>query len=183
MLINVEDTPNPQTLKFNPGIEVTSSPMSFSSKQDAEKCNLAKEIFDIDGITSVYLGADFVTVSKKPEENWTILKTLIIATIMDFFTKGQQVTFNEANEITNNYSGEEGEIVKQIVEIIEEKVRPAVAQDGGDIVFRGYEDGVVKLALHGSCAGCPSSSVTLKNGIENMLKYYVPEVVAVEAVE
>lgn len=182
MLINTEETPNPQTLKFIPGILVSDVIMSYNNKIDAAKCNLAKELFDIDGITSVYISNDFITISKKPEENWTILKALIIATIMDFFTTGKQITVIESNSLTSDTSNIDDEIVKQIIEIIEEKVRPAVAQDGGDIVFHSFEDGIVKLEMHGSCSGCPSSSVTLKNGIENMLKYYIPEVIAVESV-
>lgn len=180
MFIQTEATPNPLTLKFIPGVDVLGSGTAFyTSAADAKESPLAQALFRVDGVTAVFLGADFVTVTRQPDFSWELLKPMLLTGIMDHFVSGKPVIQAvKAAEDTSNDS----EVVKQIRELIETRVRPAVAQDGGDIIFRGFEDGIVQLELHGSCSGCPSSTITLKNGIETMLKHYVPEVVAVEAV-
>jgi Fe-S cluster biogenesis protein NfuA len=180
MFIQTEATPNPLTLKFIPGVPVMSSGTAFiTSAADAKSSPLAESLFGVEGVTAVFLGSDFITVTRKEEDNWETLKPLLLTTIMDHFVAGKPVTLASTAAITDE---NDSDLVKQIKELIETRVRPAVAQDGGDIIFRGFHDGIVQLELHGSCSGCPSSTVTLKNGIENMLKHYVPEVVAVEAV-
>jgi Fe-S cluster biogenesis protein NfuA len=182
MFIQTEFTPNPLTMKFIPGVSVMTSGTAFyTSVADAAASPLAQELFKIQGVNAVFLGSDFITITRMETEGWDMLKPLVLTTIMDHFVSGKPVV--ASGTAAPAASGEEdSEIVKQIKELIETRVRPAVAQDGGDIIFRGFEDGIVLLELHGACSGCPSSTVTLKNGIENMLKHYVPEVVAVEAV-
>ncbi|AZL15162.1 NifU family protein [Rickettsiales endosymbiont of Stachyamoeba lipophora] len=186
MFIQIETTPNPQTLKFIPGIEVTGGePFNFPTKETAHTSPLAQILFEIPDVASVFLGFDFVTITKKDQAEWDTLKPILLATIMDHFISNKPVLSADqlSTTSTSQINANDSEIVKQIKEIIETKVRPAVAQDGGDIVYHSFEDGVVKLELHGSCSGCPSSTITLKNGIENMLKHYVPEVEAVEAIQ
>lgn len=180
MFIQTEETPNPESLKFLPGQNVAPAPMNFLSSEDAINSPLAQKLFTLDFVKSVFLGHDFITVTKKEEATWDTIKAEILVTIMDFLISGlepvkQIVSTKRAENI------EEDKIVQEIREIIETRVRPAVMQDGGDIVFHDFKDGIVRVELHGACSGCPSSTVTLKNGIENMLKYYVPEVIAVEA--
>lgn len=180
MFIQTEETPNPNALKFLPGREVLESETLFISGRDmAYKSPLAAELFRIEYVKSVFLGQDFITITKTDDARWEILKPMLLTSIMEYIMAGKPLV---ANQNPNAASENDEPIVKQIKELIETRVRPAVAMDGGDIVFRGFEDGVVLLELHGSCSGCPSSSATLKSGIENMLKHYVPEVVAVEAV-
>jgi len=180
MFIQTETTPNPLTLKFVPGVEVMKTGTAFlTSHEDAKQSPLAHALFHIDGVTAVFFGSDFITVTTDNADNWPALKPLLLAAIMDHFVAGKPVMLETKTETA---SDNDSDLVKQIKELIETRVRPAVAQDGGDIIFRGFHDGIVQLELHGSCSGCPSSTVTLKNGIENMLKHYVPEVVAVEAV-
>ncbi len=182
MFIQTEATPNPLTLKFIPGVAVLESGTAFfTSAEDATISPLAVELFAIDGVTAIFLGSDFVTVTKDENSEWGILKAPILTTIMDFFVAKKPVMLSAKKEAAAG-SENDSDIVKQIRELIDTRVRPAVAQDGGDIIYRGFEDGIVQLELHGSCSGCPSSTITLKNGIENMLKHYIPEVVAVEAV-
>jgi Fe-S cluster biogenesis protein NfuA len=182
MFIQTEQTPNPLTLKFIPGVPVmTSGTLFLTNGKDAGNSPLALELFRIEGVTAVFFGSDFITVTRSPEQSWDIMKPALLAAIMDHFVAGKPVVITTETAATEE-TGEDSEIVAQIKELIEMRVRPAVAQDGGDIIFRGFHDGIVQLELHGSCAGCPSSTMTLKNGIENMLKHYVPEVVAVEAV-
>lgn len=181
MFIQSEETPNPLTLKFIPGVPVLASGTAFfTSAESARPSPLAESLFKINGVTAVFLGADFITVTRAESETWESLKPLILSSIMDHFVAGKPVMKTETP--TAAASADDDEITKQIRELIDTRVRPAVAQDGGDIIFRGFHDGIVELELHGSCSGCPSSTMTLKNGIENMLKHYVPEVVAVEAV-
>ena len=186
MFIQTEATPNPLTLKFSPGVTVMSSGTAFlTSGEDAKISPLADALFAIDGISAVFLGNDFITVTKTDTGTWDTLKPAILTTIMDHFVAGKPVMLSASQTAAANNTADgenDSEIVKQIRELIDTRVRPAVAQDGGDIIFRGFEDGIVQLELHGSCSGCPSSTITLKNGIENMLKHYIPEVVAVEAV-
>lgn len=187
MFIQTEDTPNPNSLKFIPENEFGNDrgPINFGSLEDAEKSPLAKKLFSIEGVNGVFYGNDFITISKAEKTDWLEIKPSIMLTIMEHFSRKAPLFADEAqtkpqgnNEIQENDS----EIVKEIKEIIEHRIRPAVAQDGGDIIFHSFEDGILKLELHGACSGCPSSSVTLKNGIENMVRHYVPEVESVEAI-
>ncbi len=188
MFIQTESTPNPQTLKFLPGREVMgeSAVADFPGPEAAQRSGLARALFEIPDVARVFFGSDFISVTKSDGE-WKHLKPAILGVIMDHFTRGAPLlegSQGEAEEAEPTYSGEEAEIVAQIKELLDTRVRPAVAGDGGDIVFKGFDggSGVVFLHLRGSCAGCPSSTLTLKNGIENMLRHYVPEVNAVEAV-
>ena len=182
MFIQTENTPNPATLKFIPeDIQIAgTNPVDFKNVSQAKGSSiLAEQLFLIDGVISVFLGKDFVTITKAENKDWQNIKTQILATIMDFCLSGKPaINPKQAEESAE----EDSEVVKQIKELIEIKVRPAVAMDGGDIIYRGFENGIVKLQLHGSCSGCPSSTITLKNGIENMLKHYIPEVEGVEEV-
>lgn len=185
MFIQTESTPNPETLKFIPDGEkiLENSTAEFKSQaQAATKSPLATQIFAINGVSSVFFGSDFITVTKSEAANWNHLKPEITATIMDFYVSNKEIMFEQKEEGKNENNEEDSEVVKQIKELIEIKVRPAVAMDGGDIVFHSFEDGIVFLELKGACSGCPSSTITLKNGIENMLKHYIPEVEAVEQV-
>lgn len=184
MFIQTETTPNPLTLKFIPGVPVLEAGTAFyTDKSAATDSPLALALFDIAKVNAVFLGSDFVTVTRAEDASWETLKPAILTTIMEHFVSGRK-TVNEGGKTvaTSTASAEDSEIVKQIIELIDTRVRPAVAQDGGDIIYRSFENGIVKLELHGSCSGCPSSTMTLKNGIENMLRHYVPEVIAVEAV-
>ena len=181
MFIQTEPTPNPATLKFLPGRDVMGQGTAdFPTPAQAARSPLAVLLFGVDGVASVFLGSDFITVGKIETIEWTVLKPQVLATIMEHFASGQPTIVGDDKAAD---AGQESEVVAQIRELIETRVRPAVAQDGGDIIFRGFEDGVVYLHLQGACSGCPSSSATLKHGIENMLRYYVPEVQAVQAVE
>jgi Fe-S cluster biogenesis protein NfuA len=183
MFIETEQTPNPATLKFLPGRGVmTTGTADFPSAETAERSPLAVRLFQIDGVTGVFLGADFVTVTKADGKSWQVLKPAILGVIMEHFTANRPVIVADGAASPAGEAGEEDEISAQIRELIETRVRPAVAQDGGDIIFEGFEDGVVYLHMQGSCSGCPSSTATLKMGIENMLKHYVPEVVEVRQV-
>ncbi len=193
MFIRTDDTPNPHSLKFLPDQPVLGEGqlgMDFPTPGAAKVSPLATALFDVDGVVSVYLGADFVTVSKDPSVEWAHIKPAVLGTMADFLAAGIPVLdeqrAQEAAGTTSaeDYKGEDREIVEQIIELIDTRVRPAVAQDGGDITFHRYVpgDGVVFLAMKGACAGCPSSTMTLKSGIENLLKHYVPEVTSVEAV-
>jgi Fe-S cluster biogenesis protein NfuA len=191
MFIQTEETPNPATLKFIPDghIVLKNGTAEFKNQKQAEsKSPLALQLFTITGVEAVFFGHDFITITKSGNAVWKYLTSEIQAVIMDFFLTGKEPMFeNKENENSNELNKnlpEEGdsEIVKQIKELIEIKVRPAVAMDGGDIIFHSFENGVVYLMLKGSCSGCPSSTVTLKSGIENMLKHYIPEVESVEQV-
>ena len=193
MFIQTEDTPNPQSLKFLPGRPVLGEDklgVDFPTPDSAKPSPLATALFEEDGVMGVYLGADFLTVTKDPAVEWVHLKPVLLGTIADYLAAGIPVV-DEAmmgDELgpasLDDYEGEDREVVEQIVDLIETRVRPAVAQDGGDIVFHKFVpgDGIVYLTMKGACAGCPSSTMTLKSGIENLLKHYVPEVTAVEAV-
>ncbi len=180
MFIQTEETPNPSTLKFIPGRSVMQDGTAdFRSVEAAGRSPLARALFAVDGVEGVFLGGDFISVTKAADAAWFSLKPAALAAIMDHFTSGLPVI--EAGETVAD-AGEDSEIVVQIKELLETRVRPAVAQDGGDIIFQGFDDGVVYLHMQGSCAGCPSSTATLKAGIENMLRYYIPEVLEVRAV-
>jgi Fe-S cluster biogenesis protein NfuA len=181
MFIQTEGTPNPATLKFLPGrVVMRKGTADFSSAAAAaERSPLAQRLFEVEGVTGVFLGMDFITVSKADAADWAVLKPQILAAIMEHFSANLPVV----DEAAEDAAGEgDSELVAQIRELIETRVRPAVAQDGGDIIFRSFEDGVVYVSLQGACSGCPSSTATLKHGIENMLRYYVPEVQSVQQV-
>lgn len=184
MFIQTEETPNPESLKFLPGVNISPSPMNFLDESQAINSPLAQKLFSLDFVKSVFLGYDFVTVTKKEDAKWEVIKAEVLVTIMDFLVSGMEAVkpAGTSNKPLSTSDVEEDKISQEIREIIETRVRPAVMQDGGDIVFHEFKDGIVKVELHGACSGCPSSTVTLKSGIENMLKYYVPEVISVEAI-
>jgi Fe-S cluster biogenesis protein NfuA len=185
MFIQTELTPNPATLKFLPGRAVMpSGTANFAAATDAARSPLAERLFALPGVSGVFLGSDFITVTKIEESDWYQLKPAILGVIMEYLTSGQPVVLDAADDAGTAAGAEEdSEIVVQIKELLETRVRPAVAQDGGDIVFQDFRDGVVYLHMQGSCSGCPSSTATLKMGIENLLKHYVPEVVEVQAAQ
>jgi Fe-S cluster biogenesis protein NfuA len=183
MFIETESTPNPATLKFLPGRDVMGAGTAdFATAEAAERSPLASALFALPGVSRVFLGSDFVSVTKSDLAPWQTLKPQVLGAVMEHFVAGLPVILGEEGEAAEDVSPDDAEIVAQIKELLDTRVRPAVAGDGGDIVFRGFRDGVVKLHMQGSCSGCPSSSATLKHGIENMLRHYVPEVVAVEQV-
>ena len=185
MFIQTERTPNPATLKFLPGEAVMSSGTAdFRDVESAERSPLARRLFQVEGVTGVFFGGDFVSVSKSDDADWQLLKPVILGVIMEHFVAGHPLLLGDAAETAGEETddGVDAEIVGQIKELLDTRVRPAVAQDGGDIIYRGFQNGVVMLQLQGSCQGCPSSTMTLKMGIENMLKHYIPEVVEVRAV-
>jgi Fe-S cluster biogenesis protein NfuA len=183
MFIQTEITPNPATLKFLPGRTVLETgTANFAEPASSVRSPLALRLFEIDGVTGVFLGQDFITVTKSVTFDWDTIKAAVLSAIMDHFTSGE-VTLAPDTVVVGDGSGEESEIEAQIKDLLETRVRPAVAQDGGDIVFRRFENGVVYLHMQGSCSGCPSSTATLKHGIENMLRYYIPEVMEVRPVD
>lgn len=185
MFIQIQSTPNPSSLMFYPGKSVMDvGSADFPNARTAMSSPLAKSIFAIDGITRVFFGSDFVTATKSEEASWDHLKPEIFAAIMDFYTSGNPL-FLDSNIAASKDTAiheDDSEIVAMIKELLETRIRPAVQDDGGDIEYRGYDEetGIVKLRMQGACSGCPSSSVTLKSGIENMLMHYVPEVKGVE---
>ena len=189
MFIQTEITPNPATLKFIPESKVLESgTMEFTSKEEAVSSDLARSIFENEAVKNVFFGEDFITVTKDNKFDWEMLKPDILSKIMAFFSSNAPIVNTENKvkvqnyEEKSDYNEADKEIVKQIKILLDEKIKPAVAQDGGDISFVKFSKGVVYLILRGSCAGCPSSQITLKSGIENMLKYYIPEILSVEAV-
>jgi Fe-S cluster biogenesis protein NfuA len=183
MFIQTETTPNPATLKFLPGRSVMESGTAhFVAADAAARSPLAEGLFAVPGVEGVFLGADFITVTKADDREWQLMKPALLGVIMEHFTAGRPVVLTDAAAADESFDGADTEIVDQIKELLDTRVRPAVAQDGGDIVFRGFEKGIVFLHMQGACAGCPSSTATLKMGIENMLKHYVPEVTEVRAV-
>jgi Fe-S cluster biogenesis protein NfuA len=188
MFIQTESTPNPATLKFLPGREVMGdgAVADFPSADTAGRSPLAAALFAIPEVSRVFFGSDFISVTKR-DGDWKHLKPAILGAVMEHFTRGLPLLEGgaaESDEADETYDEDDAEVVAQIKELIETRVRPAVAQDGGDIIFKRFDSdsGIVSLQLQGSCAGCPSSTMTLKNGIENMLRHYVPEVTAVESV-
>ncbi len=182
MFIQTETTPNPATLKFLPGRAVmTEGTAQFASPEAADgKSPLAQRLFGVAGVNGVFLGGDFISVTKDGAQDWFQLKPSILAAIMEHYTSGRPAMLTQAAP-SGEAAEADSETVAAIKELIETRVRPAVAQDGGDIVFEHFEDGVVYLQMHGACSGCPSSTATLKAGIENMLRHYIPEVVEVRA--
>ena len=182
MFIRTEPTPNPATLKFLPGKPVMASgTANFPTPEAAVRSPLAKRLFAIDGVTGVFLGSDFVTITKDDGKDWMVLKPAILGIIMEHFTANRPVLL-AADEADDDGAAADDELSATIRELIDTRVRPAVAQDGGDIIFRGFEDGVVYLRMQGACSGCPSSTATLKMGIENLLRHYIPEVTEVRPV-
>ncbi|KAL1923416.1 uncharacterized protein VTP21DRAFT_8396 [Calcarisporiella thermophila] len=185
MFIQTEITPNEDSLKFKPGVPVLQggNTAEFLDIRSATSSPLAKKLFQIEGVRGVLFGADFITVSKDPEAPWQQMKPDIYATIMDFFSSGQPVLSDgEHAPSDTEILPDDPEVVQMIKELLDTRIRPAIQEDGGDIEYRGFVDGVVQLKLRGSCRTCDSSVVTLKNGIENMLKHYIPEVESVEQV-
>ena len=192
MFIQTEATPNPEVLKFLPGRDVLGEgSRDFRSAETAQASPLSAELFTIEGVNRVFFGSDFVTVGKEADFDWSHLKAPILAAIMDHFTSGQPLFVgagaatgaqDSGHDADGDYEGETAQVVAEIKELLDTRIRPAVAQDGGDILFNRFEPetGVVWLHLRGACSGCPSSSATLKAGVENMLKHYVPEVTRVE---
>ena len=187
MFIQTEQTPNPQTLKFLPGIVVMDEGTAFFQNIDkTSNSPLAKKLFDVDDVTGVFFGSDFITVTKNDSLDWQVMKPLILGAIMDHFNSGEPTINNETNDKGEKSlleNSEDSDIVKQIKELLDTRVRPAVAMDGGDIVYDNFENGIVYLHMQGACSGCPSSMATLKMGIENMLKHYIPEVKEVRPVD
>jgi Fe-S cluster biogenesis protein NfuA len=187
MFIQTEATPNPATLKFLPGREVLGEGRAadFPTRDAAERSPLAMRLFAVEHVAGVFFGSDFITVTKSGGE-WQHMKPALLGAIMEHFTSGAPILFAVGSSHDKDghaaHEGEDAEIVSQIKEVLDTRVRPAVAQDGGDITFQGYEDGIVFINMQGACAGCPSSTITLKRGVENMLKHYVPEVVEVRQV-
>ena len=184
MFIQTESTPNPATLKFLPGQTVLETGTAdFPAADTAEKSPLAQRIFAVSGVTGVFLGNDFVTVTKEDGVEWDHIKPSVLGAVMEHYQSGQPAISGEAETGGHaEHSGEDAEVVGQIKELLDTRVRPAVAQDGGDITFHGFDRGVVYLHMQGACAGCPSSTLTLKMGIENLLRHYIPEVVEVRPV-
>jgi Fe-S cluster biogenesis protein NfuA len=184
MFIQTEQTPNPASLKFLPGCEVMlRGTAEFSSEAESGPSPLAQRLFKVKGVRGVFLGGDFVTITKSDDVSWPALKPLILGVVMEHFTTGQPVMTDEDDALPNSSASEDdSDVVKQIKEILDTRVRPAVAQDGGDIMFHSFDNGIVYLQMRGACAGCPSSTMTLKSGIENLLRHFVPEVNEVRAV-
>jgi Fe-S cluster biogenesis protein NfuA len=187
MFIETETTPNPATLKFLPGRAVMSAgTLDIRAAEGAERSPLARALFEIDGVSGVFFGADFISVTKTDGE-WSELKPAVLGVIMEHFMSGAPLLADGAvadphTEQDEFFAPEDAETVGTIKDLIDTRVRPAVAGDGGDIKFRGYKDGVVYLAMKGSCSGCPSSTATLKHGIQNLLRHYLPSVTAVEQI-
>lgn len=184
MFIQTESTPNPATLKFLPGQSVLETGTAdFPSAEAAEASPLAKRLFETGVVGGVFFGTDFITVTKRDDADWDHIKPQLLGAIMDHFQSGAPVMGAAAAAAGHaDHDGEDGEIVAQIKELLDTRVRPAVAQDGGDITFHGFERGVVYLHMQGACAGCPSSTITLKMGIENLLRHFIPEVTEVRPV-
>jgi Fe-S cluster biogenesis protein NfuA len=186
MFIQTEETPNPATLKFLPGRTVMGegAVADFPSAEQAARSPLARALFETQEVSRVFFGSDFISITKR-DGDWKHLKPALLGLIMEHFTRGLPLIEGAAEEVDDtSYGDGDPEVVAQIRDLIDTRVRPAVAQDGGDIIFKGFDGstGIVSLHLQGSCAGCPSSTMTLRNGIENMLRHYVPEVTAVQAV-
>ena len=184
MYIQTQETPNPSTLKFIPGIEVLKRGSHHFNKADDNYAHspLTKQLFKIEGVKSVFFGSDFISITKEENTQWDKIKTYILAKLVDNFMAGIPI-IKEKKAIPKKTSKEGNfKIEQQIIELINTKVRPAVARDGGDIIYNKFKDGIVYLKLHGACQGCPSATITLKQGIENMLKHYISEVKSVEPV-
>ena len=185
MFIQTEATPNPATLKFLPGQTVLEmGTADFPTADTSDASPLAQRIFAVEGVSGVFFGTDFVTVTKADAVDWDHIKPALLGAIMEHFQSGNPVMAGDHQPASGHaeHTGEDGVIVGQIKELLDSRVRPAVAQDGGDITFHGFDRGVVYLHMQGACAGCPSSTLTLKMGIENLLRHYIPEVTEVRPV-
>ena len=186
MFIQTESTPNPATLKFLPGQTVLEmGTADFPAAVGPETSPLAARLFGVEGVTAVFFGTDFITITKADAVEWDHIKPALLGAIMEHFQSGAPVMAGDASAVQSGHAehtGEDGEVVGQIKELLDSRVRPAVAQDGGDITFHGFDRGVVYLHMQGACAGCPSSTLTLKMGIENLLRHYIPEVTEVRPV-
>ena len=178
MFIQTEETPNPLTLKFLPGREVLKNgSVDYRSEKEALNSPLASALFNVEGVVGVFFSDDFITISKRDDKDWQLMKPGILGVIMEHFTANKPIiNSDEHDNLDAAPQEEDDEVVSQIKELLYTRVRPAVAQDGGDIVFEGFNDGVVTVQMRGACSGCPSSTATLKMGIENMLRHYIPEV-------
>ncbi|XP_033741998.1 NFU1 iron-sulfur cluster scaffold homolog, mitochondrial-like [Pecten maximus] len=185
MFIQTQDTPNPNSIKYIPGTSVLEQgTIDFPNYQAAHCSPLARQLFRIEGVKGVFFGTDFITVTKVDDDvEWKILNPQIFATIMDFFASGLPVLTDEQPSSDTAIDEDDDETVLMIKELLDTRIRPTVQEDGGDIVYMGFEDGIVKLKLQGSCTSCPSSVVTLKSGVQNMLQFYIPEVLGVDQVE
>ena len=179
MFVQTEITPNPNSLKFIPG-KIVSSIGSFEvTKNDNVNNELIRNILSVNGVEGIFLSKDFISVNKHDENSWDEIKHIVISYINEFYASGKEFVINkDLNKQTKNFD----EIEKRIIQLLEDKIRPAIARDGGDIKFKEFKDGVVKVQLQGSCSGCPSSTMTLKQGVQNLLCHYLPEVKSVEAV-
>ena len=183
MFIQTELTPNPKTVKFIPGKEVSpKKSINFAKTDDASKSPLVKKLFLVDGVESIFLGSDFISITKKENIEWQELKPLILSQIMQHYMSGESIIEEIKDDISLELSEEDKEIATQIEDLLETRVRPSVASHGGDIVFHSYSEGIVELEMRGACSGCPSSMATLKMGVENMLKHYIPEIMEVKEV-
>ena len=180
MFIQTETTPNPNSLKFLPGKSVSNNGSFEVTKKEETDSELVRNLLSINGVVGIFLGADFLSINKNDEINWEDIKHIAISFINDFYSTGKETVI--VNGLTAQKKGEYSEIEKQIISILETKIRPAVAKDGGDIKFREFKDGIVKVELQGSCSGCPSSTMTLKQGVQNLLCHYISEVKEVIAV-
>ena len=182
MFIQTEVTPNPQTLKFLPGEVVMAEGVAefLSSDEASKQSPLAARLFEVDGVKSVFFGSDFISITKSDAVEWSDIKTFILGVLFEQFSMKKPVMVSAQSDMAS--VGEETDITRQIRELLDTRVRPAVAKDGGDIVFHSFDKGIVFLKMRGACAGCPSSTMTLKMGIENMLRHYIPEVLEVRAV-
>jgi len=180
MFVQTEITPNPNSLKFIPGKPVSNNgSFEIIKKEDANN-ELIRNILSINGVTGIFLGADFLSINKSDEIDWEDIKHIAISLINDFYSSGKEFIIDQSLDEKNNLGF--AEIERQIIKILDTKIRPAVAKDGGDIKFKGFKEGIVKVELQGSCAGCPSSTMTLKQGVQNLLCHYIPEVKEVVAI-
>ena len=180
MFVQTEITPNPNSLKFMPGKTVSNSGSFEITKKEEIDNELVRNLLSINGVTGIFLGADFISINKKEEINWENIKHIVISLINDFYSSGKEFVIDKS--INNKEEINLIEIEKQIIKILDTKIRPAVAKDGGDIKFKEFKDGIVKVQLQGSCSGCPSSTMTLKQGVQNLLCHYIPDVKEVIAI-
>ncbi len=179
MFVQTEVTPNPNSIKFLPGKIVSNSGSFEVTRKDEINNELIKNLLSVDGVEGIFLGKDFISINKYDHFSWDDIKHIVISLINDFYATGKEFVIDKnVNEITEDLK----DIEKKIVKILEQKIRPAVAKDGGDIKFKEFKDGIVKVQLQGSCSGCPSSTMTLKQGVQNLLRHYIPEVKEVQAV-
>jgi Fe-S cluster biogenesis protein NfuA len=180
MFVQTEITPNPNALKFIPGKVVSNSGSFEITKKEEINNELVRNLLSVNGVTGIFLGSDFLSINKSENIEWEDIKHIVISLINDFYSSGKEFVIDTNLNESNNFQA--GEIEKKIIKILDTKIRPAVAKDGGDIKFKEFKDGIVKVQLQGSCSGCPSSTMTLKQGVQNLLCHYIPEVKEVEAV-